>query len=64
MWPPVRRAGGNTNLIIQLGKMAAIYYLSRDCMKIGHGSNLGIEELEKFYLFNLFNLSFNPSIDR
>ena len=33
------------DLVIQLGKIAAILYLSWDCMKIGHGSNWALIDI-------------------
>jgi len=33
----------STDLVIQFDKMTADLYMSRNCMKIGHGSDLGIK---------------------
>ena len=41
----------NTDLVIQFEKMAVNLCTLRNCMKIGHGSNSGIQELKEFYLF-------------
>ena len=35
----------STDLVIQFDKMTADLYMSWNCMKIGHGSDLGIKGL-------------------